>query len=77
MSKRVNLYIQDEALWEGFTQLVGRGNVSKWIENMIRPYVDKSDLASAYKTMGQDKAREKEAKDWVNGTFGDVGHESW
>ena len=54
MSKRVNLYIQDEVLWEHFTLLVGRGNVSKWIENYIRPFVDKSDLASSYKMMAND-----------------------
>jgi hypothetical protein len=77
MSKRVNLYIQDEVLWEHFTLLVGRGNVSKWIENYIRPFVDKSDLASSYKMMAQDKDRENEAQEWINGTFGDVGHESW
>lgn len=77
MSKRVNLYIQDEALWEHFIQLVGRGNVSKWIENFIRPFVDNSDLAAAYKTMAQDKNREHEAQEWISGTFGDVGHESW
>lgn len=77
MSKRVNLYIQDEILWENFTNLVGRGNVSKWIENMIKPLVDKSSLANSYKSMSKDKEREQEANDWVSGTFGDVGHDTW
>jgi hypothetical protein len=77
MSKRVNLYIHDEQLWSDFTHLVGRGNVSKWIENMIRPVVDKSDLANAYKMMAEDDAREKEAQEWLSATSGDVGHESW
>ena len=77
MSKRVNLYIQDEVLWENFTNLVGRGNISKWIENMIKPLVDKSNLANSYKDMAKDKEREEEANDWVNGTFADVGHDTW
>ena len=77
MSKRVNLYIHDEQLWSAFTHLVGKGNVSRWIENMIRPLVDKADLANAYKTMAQDREREEEAHEWVNGTAGDVGNESW
>lgn len=77
MSKRVNLYIHDEQLWSAFTHLVGKGNVSKWIENMIRPLVDKADLANAYKVMAQDRQREEEADEWINGTSGDVGNESW
>lgn len=77
MSKRVNLYIQDEILWENFSKLVGRGNISKWIENMIRPLVDKSSLANSYKAMARDKEREQEANEWINGTFGDVGHDTW
>ena len=56
-SKRVNLYIQDEVLWEHFAQLVERGNVSTWIENYIRPFVNNSDLASSYQMMAQDKSR--------------------
>lgn len=77
MSKRVNIYIQDELLWEHFTHLVGRGNVSKWIENTIKPLVDNSDLAISYKQMALDKSREKEAQEWISGTFGDIPHESW
>lgn len=77
MSKRVNLYIHDEQLWSDFTLLVGKGNVSKWIENMIRPLVDKSDLARSYQMMAQDRQREEDAKEWINGTAGDVGNESW
>jgi hypothetical protein len=77
MSKRVNLYIQDELLWKHFTHLVGRGNVSKWIENTIRALVDNSDLVNSYKQMALDTSREKEANEWLSGTFGDVSRESW
>lgn len=77
MSKRVNLYIQDEQLWDSFIHLVGRGNVSKWIENTIRPLVDNSDLATSYKQMALDSSRESEAQEWVNNTFDGVPHESW
>lgn len=77
MSKRINLYIRDEALWENFTKLVGKGNVSRWVENIIRPYVDNSELANSYKEMAQDKKREQDAREWVNGTFGDIGNEPW
>lgn len=77
MSKRVNLYIQDEQLWNSFISLVGRGNVSKWIENTIRPLVDNSDLATSYKQMALDSSREAEAEEWVHNTFDGVPHESW
>jgi hypothetical protein len=46
MSRRVNLYIQDKQLWNRFIHLVGLGNVSKCIEDTIRPLVDNSDLAT-------------------------------
>lgn len=77
MSKRVNLYIQDEQLWDSFIHLVGRGNVSKWIENTIRPLVDNSDLATSYKQMALDSSRESEAEEWVSNTLDGVAHESW
>ena len=77
MSKRVNIYIQDEKLWENFTHLIGRGNVSKWIENTIRPLVDNSDLAASYQQMAADTLREQQANEWISGTFGDISHESW
>lgn len=77
MSKRVNLYIQDERVWDSFTHLVGRGNISKWIESTIKQLVDNSDLATSYKLMAQDTAREKEAQEWIEGTSGDISNESW
>ena len=77
MSKRVNLYFHDAAVYDGLIQLVGKGNVSRFIENMLKPLVLHSDLADAYQAMAQDSAREKEAIEWINGTSGDIAHESW
>ena len=77
MSKRINLYFHDAAIYEGLIQLVGRGNVSRFIENMIKPLVLHSDLADAYQAMAQDSERESAAREWINGTSGDVVHESW
>lgn len=51
--------------------------LSKLVENMIRSLVVKANLANAYKTMAQDSLLEEEAKEWINGTAGDVGNESW
>lgn len=45
--------------------------------NVSDKSVDKSDLASSYRMMAQDKDKENEANEWINGAFGDVDHKSW
>ena len=39
---------------------------------MIRPLVNKSDIANAYKAMAEDKEREADALTWCNGLAGDM-----
>jgi ABC-type Fe3+-hydroxamate transport system substrate-binding protein len=81
MSKRLTLYIHDDNVYNGLISLVGRGNISNFIENLIKPIVNKvpnlDELEQGYKQMAQDKDREKEAQEWVNNLSGDVGHEPW
>ena len=74
MPKKLTITI-DEQVYEGLHQIVGRRRISRFIEDLVRPYVIRQDLEAAYKQMAQDESRESEALEWSEGTIGDVGNE--
>ena len=77
----MTLYFHDDSVYNGLIAMVGRGNISNFVENLIRPIILKNntdkDIEQGYKLMAQDEEREKEAKDWINGCISDVGNEPW
>jgi len=73
MQKKLTITI-DEQVYEGLHQIVGRRRISRFIEDLVRPYVIRQDLEAAYKQMAQDESRESEALEWSEGTIGDVGN---
>jgi hypothetical protein len=81
MSKRMTLYFHDEKIYNGLIAMVGRGNISSFVENLIRPIILRNntdeEIEQGYKLMAQDEEREKEAQDWGNGVISDVGNEPW
>jgi len=56
--------------------VIGRQKISQFIETLVRPHVLPEDLLEAYQAMGADEQREKEAREWAEGTLPDVAHES-
>jgi hypothetical protein len=62
----------DELVYEGLHRVVGRGNISRFIESLVRPHVVGTDLEEAYRQMAEDEAREAEALEWAEATIGDV-----
>ena len=75
MQKKLTITI-DEYVYEGLYKMIGRGNISQFIESLIRPHVIGTDLALAYQQMAQDETREDEAFEWVEATIGDVADEA-
>ena len=75
MHKKLTITVE-EKVYEGLHSVIGRGNISKFIESLVRPHVLGKDLEDAYKKMAQDEAREKEALEWIEGTIGDVSDEA-
>lgn len=65
----------DEQVYDALHRTVGRGSISQFIEDLVRPYVIAEDLESAYREMAQDEEREAEALEWAEATIGDVGSE--
>ncbi len=71
MQKKLTITV-DERVYEGLHKVVGRRRISRFIEDLVRPYVLRQDLEAAYQQMGQDEAREAEALEWSEATIGDV-----
>ena len=75
MQKKLTITI-DEKVYAGLHNVVGRGHISKFVEDLVRPHVVTRDLEAAYEEMGQDVHREKEALEWAEATVGDSVHET-
>lgn len=70
MQKKVTISL-DEAVYDGLSSLVGRGRISKFIEDLVRPHVLGAPLDAGYRAMAADAARESEAREWIDELAGD------
>jgi hypothetical protein len=66
----------DRQIYQGLHNVIGRGRISRFIEDLVRPHVLFQDLGAAYKKMAEDEEREAAALEWAEGTVGDVGDET-
>jgi hypothetical protein len=74
MQKKLTITV-DELVYDGLYKVVGRRRISRFIEDLVRPYVLSQDLEAAYQQMAQDEVREAEALEWSEDAIGDVGDE--
>lgn len=70
MRKRMTITL-DEAVYDGLLRVVGRGKSSQFLEALARPLVLDTAMDEGYLAMGNDRQREAEASEWVNGLIGD------
>jgi hypothetical protein len=75
MQRKLTLTI-DEEVYEGLRKNIGPRKISRFIEDLVRPYVVHPDLESAYAEMARDEKREKEAEEWAETTFKDLTDET-
>jgi len=75
MQKKLTITI-DEQVYEGLHTVIGRGRISRFIEDLVRPHVIHQELEAAYREMAQDEEREAEALEWAEATVGDVSDEA-
>jgi predicted CopG family antitoxin len=66
MQQKMTITI-DKEIYDALYRVVGKGNISKLLENLARPHVLKEDLTSAYQAMAADTERELDALEWSNG----------
>ncbi len=65
MQRKLTITVADE-VYRGLHQKVGRGQISNFIEELVRPYVvQESALEAAYKEAAADEEREHEAMGWA------------
>ncbi len=74
MSKKLTITVDSE-VYDGLHSVIGPRRISRFLNDLARPYVIAQDLSAGYAAMAADEAREAEAEDWTNGLIGDVSTE--
>ncbi len=65
MHRKLTITLADD-VYRGLHQRVGRGRISGFIENLVRPHVVPEDeLEAAYRQMAADREREADAEEWI------------
>ncbi len=75
MHKKMTITL-DEIVYEGLHRTIGKGKISQFIEDLVRPHVMDTSMDDGYKAMAADKGRESEAIEWCNGIAGDMANET-
>ena len=75
MQKKLTITI-DEEIYEGLRKTIGPRKISRFVQEIVRPYVVRPNLEADYAEMAKDKKREKEAAEWAENTFKEVAHET-
>jgi predicted CopG family antitoxin len=70
MHKKLTITL-DEHVYDALHRVVGRGYISQFIEDLVRPHIAHRDLDVAYQEMARDEVRETEALQWAEATIGD------
>jgi predicted CopG family antitoxin len=74
MQKKLTISL-NELVYDELCRVIGRGNISKFIENLVKPQLKVNDLDAAYSEMAADSVREQEALEWSNAVVGDSANE--
>lgn len=75
MRKKLTISI-DEEVYRGLHAVIGRGRISRFLEDLARPHVVSKALDGAYRQMADDEVREADAEAWSEGVIGDVADET-
>jgi hypothetical protein len=62
----------DNDVYRGLKKKVGPRRISRFLNDLARPHVVDDDLLTAYRQMAEDRAREGEAQDWIDGLIEDA-----
>lgn len=74
MQKKLTLTV-DERVHKGLHSKIGRGRISRFIEELVRPHATHEGFDAAYREMSKEQRREQEALEWSEGLFGVVSNE--
>jgi predicted CopG family antitoxin len=63
--RKLTITIADD-VYRGLHREIGRGEISRFIERLVRPYVvGEDDLEADYREAARDEAAEREALEWI------------
>lgn len=62
----------DPQVYEGLYKVIGKRNISHFLNELARPYVLKKYLKASYRQMAQDEEREAEAREWTENLIGET-----
>jgi len=72
--RKLTITVED-SVYRGLQKVVGRRNISRFLNDLAREHVMAGELEAGYRAMAQDEAREHEALEWSEGLIGEVGDE--
>jgi predicted CopG family antitoxin len=72
--RKLTITVED-AVYRGLHKVVGRRNISRFLDDLARPHVVRERLEEGYRAMAADEAREAEAAECSEGLVGDVADE--
>ena len=75
MTKKLTITISEET-YRGLHRVIGRGQISRFLEDLARPHVVRKKLEASYRQMAAEEAREAEALEWSEATIGDIQDEA-
>ncbi len=65
MHRKLTITLADD-VYQGLHHRIGRGQISSFIEGLVRPHVvEDYALEAAYREMAADTEREREALEWI------------
>jgi predicted CopG family antitoxin len=65
VQKKLTITI-DEDVYEGLRKTIGPRNISRFVQEIVRPHVvPRPNLEAAYAEMAKDRKREKETAEWA------------
>ena len=65
MQKKLTIAV-DEVVYDGLIRVVGRGRISQFIEDLVRPHVLGKAIEEGYRARAADAARGREAVEWID-----------
>ena len=75
MQKKLTITVGEE-VYAGLHRVIGPRKISRFVQEIVRPYVVRPDYESAYAELAKDRARENEALVWAEINIKDMDHEA-
>ncbi len=75
MQKKLTISIEEQ-VYEGLYKIIGKGRISKFLNDLAKPHVVEDELEAAYREMAADEDREVEALEWSENLITDSHHET-